>query len=233
MRRHGKYLLLPLDDGSELVLHLGMTGQLFLHGAHNPRLQTKATPKQTGFSPDQHTHLQLRFVDASPALIFRDVRKFGKVALTPNPNVTRRLSKLGVDALGVRDDDLWNAARKRRTPIKTLLLNQAVLAGVGNIYADEALFLAGIRPLRPASKLTRAECRRLAETVRTVLQTSIERGGSSIRDYVQPSGRDGGYQDQHMVYGREGETCRHCKASQILRIVIAQRSSHYCRSCQA
>jgi formamidopyrimidine-DNA glycosylase len=115
--------------------------------------------------------------------------------------------------------------------VKTLLLDQALVAGTGNIYADEALFLAGVRPRRPAGRVTRAEYDRIAEALRQVMLRSIETGGSSISDYVAPDGSDGAYQDERRVYAREGEACARC-GTRIRRSVLGQRSAHWCPGCQ-
>ncbi|MBK8998930.1 MAG: bifunctional DNA-formamidopyrimidine glycosylase/DNA-(apurinic or apyrimidinic site) lyase [Myxococcales bacterium] len=218
LERQGKYLLAALDDGSRLLLHLGMTGQLLASGAR-------------GFAPDAHTHLVLSFADRGPKLSFRDVRKFGKVRWLGPGKSDPRLDKLGLDALAVSAEHLFTESRKRRAAVKTLLLDQGVLAGVGNIYADEALFLAGIRPTRRARTLRREECRALASAVLKVLEAGIAAGGSSIDDFVRPDGTGGGYQDAHRVYGRAGEPCPRCGTA-IRRVVIGQRSSCYCPSCQ-
>src|SRR5215510_2286033 len=197
LERRGKYLLAELDDAKRLVLHLGMTGQLFSSAVASPRLLSASrraalTPEeQPSFVPDEHTHLELCFDDGEPTVRFRDVRKFGKV----------------------------------------LLLDQSVLAGVGNIYADEALFLAGVRPTRRSNRVSARECEAIMAGLQRVLERSIETGGSSISDYVAPDGQDGGYQDERCVYGRKGEPCPRC-ASPIARIVIGQRAAHYCRRCQ-
>jgi formamidopyrimidine-DNA glycosylase len=238
LARVGKYLLARLDDGGCLLLHLGMTGQLFGAGVASVRLLAAsrgvALPpeaQQGSFRPDAHTHLRVRFDDGGPDLFFRDVRKFGKVQLLGPGERSQRLARLGRDALRASGARLLAATRGRRAPIKALLLDQAVLAGVGNIYADEALYLAGVRPSRPAGRLDERECARLAAGLRRVLRRSIATGGSSISDYVQPDGRDGSYQDERRVYGRGGERCRAC-AARIRRIVIGQRSAHYCPRCQ-
>jgi len=238
LARVGKYLVATLDDGSRLVLHLGMTGQLFAEGATSVRLLSVATraalrpDEQRAFSPDAHTHLQLVFDDGGPAVLFRDVRKFGKVLLLAPGEKTPRLGRLGVDALDATGADLFAAARRRRAAIKTLLLDQSVIAGAGNIYADEALFLSGLRPARSARRLSRRQCDGLATALRQVLRRSIETGGSSISDFVAPDGSDGRYQDERHVYAREGEPCKRCGAT-IRRIVIGQRSAHFCPRCQA
>jgi formamidopyrimidine-DNA glycosylase len=234
--RRGKYLLATLDDDSRLLLHLGMTGQLFGAGAASPRLLSSTSrstldpSEQPGFRVDQHTHLVFELEERSPVL-FRDVRKFGKVAWIARGGSDARLDKLGVDALLATGDDLYAAARRRSAPIKSLLLDQSVIAGVGNIYADEALFRSRIRPTRRASAVSRADCKVLVTEAQAVMHRSIETGGSSISDYVQPDGSDGGYQDERLVYARAGEPCTSCGAP-IARSVIGQRSTHWCRHCQ-
>lgn len=237
LARVGKYLVATLDDGSSLLLHLGMTGQLFASGASSLRLLVAkrkgalAPEAQPAFVPDLHTHLILGFEDSGPRVYFRDVRKFGKVAWAPPGVAHERLADLGPDALLATGAGLWAATRKRSAPIKSLLLDQTVLAGVGNIYADEALFLAGVRVTRPSRRLTRAECDAIAEALRQVLRRSIRTGGSSISDYVRPDGSDGGYQNERRVYAREGQDCYVCRTA-IRRLVLGQRSSHFCPQCQ-
>lgn len=219
VKRVGKYLLAALDDGCSLLLHLGMTGQL--------RIVSMAD----GERPDAHVHLRIRFEDSDTELWFRDARKFGKVGWLAADASDQRLDKLGIDALRCTGEHLFRILQARRVPIKAALLQQNVIAGVGNIYADEALFLAGIAPMRVAQDLTQPELDRLAVTIQQVLTTAIACGGSSIRDFVHPSGKRGGYQAQRWVYGREGEPCKRC-AAPIRRIILAQRSSHYCAQCQ-
>ncbi len=237
--RVGKYLLARLDDGERLLLHLGMTGQIFGAGVPGVRLLSSAagaslTPEQQSkaFQPDKHTHLRLRFDDGGPDVFFRDARKFGKVQLIEPGEASARLEKLGPDALAASGRLLFAAVRARRVPIKSLLLDQSLLAGVGNIYADEALFLAGVRPTRPGRRVSQDECDRIATAIRKVLRRSIATGGSSISDYVQPDGSSGAYQDERRVYGREGQPCPRCR-TKVRRRVLGQRSSHYCPSCQA
>jgi formamidopyrimidine-DNA glycosylase len=237
LERRGKYLVAGLDDGARLVLHLGMTGQLFAEGARSPRLLSAARraalapEEQPRFRGDAHTHLRLAFSDGPPELWFRDVRKFGKVQLLAPGEPSPRLARLGTDALSISGEDLHHAARGRQVAVKTLLLDQSVVAGSGNIYADEALFLAGVRPTRQARRVKRAECEAIATALRQVMERSIESGGSSIQDFVGPDGSDGAYQDEHQVYGREGQPCPHCRAA-LRRVVLGQRSAHYCPSCQ-
>ena len=237
LERVGKYLLAEVEDGGRLLLHLGMTGQLFGDGVASLRLLSArrraalAPEQQPRFEPDRHTHLRFEVADRGPSVMFRDVRKFGKVQLLAPGEHSERLDKLGTDALVITGAALFAAMRGRKAAIKTLLLDQALVAGVGNIYADEALFLAGVRPRRPGARVTSAECERIAEAVRSVMLRSIETGGSSISDYVAPDGSDGAYQDERRVYAREGEVCQRC-GGRIRRTVLGQRSAHWCPGCQ-
>jgi formamidopyrimidine-DNA glycosylase len=236
--RRGKYLLGATDRGSSLLFHLGMTGQLFSSEARSVRLLSATArasldpEEQERFTPDEHTHVRFVFADGGPDVFFRDVRKFGKIQLLERGEPNPRIERLGEDALLLEGEGLFQATRKRKTSIKALLLDQSAIAGIGNIYADEALFRAGVRPGRRAARVTRRECHALAEAVVKVLERSIATGGSSISDYVAPDGSDGGYQDERRVYARTGEPCHDCPAT-IRHKVVAQRSTHYCPNCQS
>jgi formamidopyrimidine-DNA glycosylase len=237
LNRHGKYLLAELDDGHRLLLQLGMTGQLFSSAVTSVRLFSAKTrgslPPEAlrEFKADEHTHLSLHFRDGGPSVLFRDVRKFGKVLLLEAGAEDPRLDKLGVDALSATGKDLFDAARARKIPIKTLLLDQGVIAGIGNIYADEALFLAKVRPGHSARRVTARQCDAIVAAAKRVMKRSIATGGSSISDYVSPDGSDGGYQNERKVYARKGLPCLVC-GTPIRRVVIATRSTHYCPECQ-
>jgi formamidopyrimidine-DNA glycosylase len=237
VERHGKYLIVELDDGARLVLHLGMTGQLFAAGATSPRLLSAtaraslAPEEQVSFRPDAHTHLRFEFEDGGPEVYFRDTRKFGKVLWLAKGEGHPRLELLGADALEVDGAALYAGTRGRKMAIKSVLLDQSVLAGVGNIYADEALFRARVRPTRSAARVTRAEYDAIAAGIQHVLRRSIETGGSSISDYVSPDGSDGEYQSERQVYARRGEPCPTCGA-EIARTVVGARGTHYCPRCQ-
>jgi formamidopyrimidine-DNA glycosylase len=237
LKRLGKYLVAELDDDRRLAIHLGMTGQLFSSAATSPRLLSATAraslppEQQAGFRPDAHTHLRFHFEDGGPEVYMRDVRKFGKVFLISPGERCPRLERLGADALAVDGARLFTAGRGRRLAVKALLLDQSVIAGCGNIYADEALFRAGVRPGRAAGRVTRCEYERVAEALRGVLRRSIETGGSSVSDYVAPDGRDGGYQDERRVYARAGLECYAC-GSTIRKKLVAQRGTHYCPRCQ-
>lgn len=226
LTRHGKYLLAALDDGSRLLCHLGMTGQLCVCTGPEAR-RVLAT--------DPHVHLALTLRGPGTeqrTIVFRDVRKFGKVQWLPPGVDPARLAKMGPDALRITPRALHVALTSRGVPIKTALLDQGVLAGVGNIYADEALFLARLHPTRPARTLSLAECNDLVRALRRVLRQAIRAGGSTISDFRGADGAPGSYQDAHRVYGRPGLPCPRCGAP-IHRVVLAQRSTHFCARCQA
>jgi formamidopyrimidine-DNA glycosylase len=173
---------------------------------------------------EKHTHAVARLASGRE-LRFVDPRRFGRLS------VAHGFEAAGAEPLEVNQDAFVDLFRGRKTPIKSALLNQKLLSGVGNIYADESLFRAGIRPRRRAATLTRKELSRLYVAVPEVLKEAIALGGSSVSDYVDADGEEGFFQLQHRVYGREGERCLVCK-SPIKRIVIAGRSSHYCPRCQ-
>lgn len=254
--RHGKYLIAHLDDESRLLVHLGMTGQLFASSASSPRLLlardrvaagkpnrlarsgtfpperlTGAGPLTRRFEPDRHTHLRLSFADGGPEVFFRDVRKFGKLQHLRPGDESPRLAKLGPDALTIDTATLHRAASRRRASIKLVLLDQTVLAGVGNIYADEALFRAKIRPTRPAELLSPRGTTAIVVALQSLFASAIAAGGTSINDFIHPDGEDGGFSSELRVYGRGGSTCLVCR-TEILRTVLGGRSTHYCPRCQ-
>lgn len=220
--RRGKYMRFGMSDGSSFIVHLRMTGKLLVKPGDEP-----TTP---------HTHVVLA-LDDGRALHYLDPRKFGRMWLVPDAEEV--LHKLGPEPLLPVFTVEGLAARLagRSAPIKALLLDQAIVAGVGNIYADEALFRAGLHPAAPGGSLTYAEVTRLHAAVQTVLREGIERrgsslGGSSLQNYVRPNGSIGGFQEEHFVFRRTGQACRTC-GTPIARIVLAQRSTHYCPHCQA
>lgn len=223
--RHGKYLWAELDDGGRLLCHLGMTGQLFTCSPKRAR---------TLLAEDPHVHLTLELKkpgSATEVLLFRDARKFGKVQWLSPDEDSPRLAKMGPDALVIDARGLARAFSSRGAAVKTALLDQSLLAGVGNIYADEALFAAGILPTRPARSLALEECQRLVRALRRVLRAAIAAGGSTVSDFLQADGEPGSYQRNHRVYGRAGEACPRCGGA-IARIVLGQRSAHFCPRCQ-
>ncbi|HSN77704.1 MAG TPA: bifunctional DNA-formamidopyrimidine glycosylase/DNA-(apurinic or apyrimidinic site) lyase [Anaerolineae bacterium] len=219
--RRGKYLLFPLDNERTWIVHLRMTGQLHL------------VPAQA--EVERHVHAVLD-LDNGQQLRYRDARKFGRFYLVDEPASV--VGQLGPEPLSEEFTplELFNRLQGRRTAIKTLLLDQRVVAGLGNIYADEALFSAGLDPRRPASTLTQADCNRLHTAIRQTLATAIREGGSSLgssalTNYRRPTGVQGRFQQRHQVYQRAGHPCPVCGAP-IERIRLGQRSTHFCPHCQ-
>jgi formamidopyrimidine-DNA glycosylase len=217
VRRVGKHIVFDLasSDGSpaknsQWIVHLGMTGSL--------RISAPDVPI------GKHTHAILK-LSTGRELRFVDPRRFGRLS------VIEKLAAPGFEPLHISFEDFAKLFRKRKTPIKSALLNQKLLSGVGNIYADEALFRAKVRSRRRASSLTRDELKRLHAALKKVLNQAIRLGGSSVSDYVDANGDEGFFQLKHRVYGREGKPCLACNTP-IKRIVIAGRSSHYCPHCQ-
>jgi formamidopyrimidine-DNA glycosylase len=195
---------------SQWIVHLGMTGRMLV-----------CKPDD---AIEKHTHAVAR-LSSGQELRFVDPRRFGRLS------VAHGFDAAGSEPLEVELTPFIELFRGRKTPIKSALLNQNLLRGVGNIYADESLFRAGIRPRRRAASLTRKELPRLYASIQEVLKEAIALGGSSVSNYVDSDGEEGFFQLQHRVYGREGEPCLVCKTP-IKRVVIAGRSSHYCPRCQ-
>jgi formamidopyrimidine-DNA glycosylase len=210
VERYGKFLVLPLEGGGYLLVHLGMTGRLLLGGPVG-----------------KHTHAILTLDDG--VLLFDDSRQFGSFQFSEG--FPARVARLGPEPLEVSLDTFSAALKRHKTRVKALLLNQRFLRGVGNIYADEALFRAGIHPLAVASRLRGERPRKLYDALRTVLREAIDAGGSSISDYVDAQGRKGFFQFSHRVYQRTGEPCVSCGTA-IRRLIVTQRSSHFCPKCQ-
>jgi len=222
VRRVGKHIVVDLDgDGRkrakalaqarpQWIVHLGMTGRLLISRQED--------------EIEKHTHLVAKLASGRE-LRYVDPRRFGRLS------VTSGFEAPGAEPLKIDLESFIKLFRGRKTPIKSALLNQSLLSGVGNIYADEALFRSGIRPRRRAASLTRDDLSRLHKALREVLKEAIRMGGSSISDYVDSNGDEGFFQLQHRVYGREGEPCLICKTP-VKRLVIAGRSAHYCRKCQ-
>ena len=210
VRRYGKFIVVSLGDGGYLTIHLGMTGRLLLGG-----------------TPGKHTHAVLTFDRG--VLLFDDPRMFGCLEWTGE--FPERVARLGPEPLEIAFEDFARALKRRRTRIKALLLNQSFVRGIGNIYADEALFRAGIHPLALTHRLRSDRARRLYDAIVEVLSEAIAAGGSSVSDYVDAEGRKGFFQFAHRVYQRTGEPCLNCRRP-IRRVLVAQRSSHFCAACQ-
>jgi formamidopyrimidine-DNA glycosylase len=220
IRRHGKYLLVESDRPQMLLAHLGMTGRLLIVPATTPRAK--------------HTHLvmglghgrELRFVDA---------RRFGLIDVVEKGKEAEHeaLAVLGPDPLvdGIDADRLYAQSRKKRATLKAFVLDQSVLAGVGNIYASEALWRAKLRPSKRAKRLTATAAQTLASAITEVLDNALTNGGTSLRDFVNADGAEGENADYLWVYGRAGEPCPRCK-TKIRRSVLQGRATYYCPTCQ-
>ncbi len=219
LRRRAKYLLVEFDHGT-LILHLGMSGSLRILPIHTPA--------------DKHDHFDL-MLDTDELVRLRDPRRFGAV-LWHEGDIDQHplLKNLGPEPLGPKFDAtyLHQAIHKRSAAIKLVIMDSKVVVGVGNIYANEALFRAGIRPQLRANKLSRERCARLAEEIRATLRDAIRKGGSTLRDFVNSAGDPGYFQQHYWVYGRSGEPCRKCGTA-IRQVRQGQRSSFYCPMCQS
>jgi formamidopyrimidine-DNA glycosylase len=210
VKRYGKFIVMSLGGGGYLMVHLGMTGRLLLGGPAG-----------------KHTHAVLT-LDRG-VLLYDDSRQFGCIELSED--FPSRVARLGPEPLEVAFDDFAAALKRRKTRIKALLLNQTFVRGMGNIYADEALFRAGIHPQATASRIRAGRARKLYDAMVAVLTEAIAAGGSSISDYVDAEGRKGFFQFSHRVYQRTGEPCLTCNTP-IRRVIVTQRSSHFCPKCQ-
>ncbi|MDH5444301.1 MAG: bifunctional DNA-formamidopyrimidine glycosylase/DNA-(apurinic or apyrimidinic site) lyase [Gammaproteobacteria bacterium] len=219
IERRGKYILLKLDTGS-IMLHLGMSGSL--------RVLNSDTP------PEKHDHVDLQF-GSHQCLRLRDPRRFGSLHwLTQDPYQHKLLKDLGPEPLSnIFDKEyLFNRSRKRKLAIKLFIMDSKIVVGVGNIYASEALFRAGIRPSRPAGRVTQKEYDKLVTAIKQVLKDAIQSGGTTLQDFTNSDGKPGYFKQALHVYGREGEACHFCK-SLIKHRVMGQRATYYCPNCQS
>lgn len=219
VRRRAKYLLFQLDSGDTLLLHLGMSGSLRVLPAETPRLK--------------HDHIDL-LLESGHVLRFNDPRRFGSLhCVSGDVSQHPLLRHLGPEPLEASFDEahLWQATRGRRVAIKVLIMNAAIVVGVGNIYASEALFHAGIRPGRQAKGLSRDEVHKLVVAIKDVLSMAVRVGGTTLRDYVGADGKPGYFRQELFAYERVGEPCRHCGDS-IRQRVLGQRSTYWCHRCQ-
>lgn len=217
--RRGKYLFFHLDNDLAWIFHMGMSGVL--------RFTEESAPQ-----PAVHDHV-LAYLSGGGALVFRDPRRFGLCAVD-DPATSKLLAGMGpepLDALGFDAEYLSSFRRRTVRTVKDVLMDQHVVAGLGNIYVNEILFRAGVRPRRSMARTTRAECARIVDATRGVIAEAIEHKGSTISDFLDGIGRRGGYQWHHAVYDRKGEPCSICSAP-IKALVIGQRSSFYCPNCQ-
>lgn len=214
VRRRGKHIVFDLRHGhrfAHLVIHLGMTGQLRLDA-----------------DPGRHTHALIQ-LDRGLTLLYNDTRQFGRLEFCER--LPPRFERLGPEPLELVEDDFVRRLRAHRSMVKSLLLDQAFLSGLGNIYCDEALFRAGIHPRAIAARLRPARAELLYRAIVEVLTEAIRLGGSSVSDYVASDGRRGSFQLRHNVYRRTGQPCPACGAP-IRRILVASRGTHFCPKCQ-
>ncbi len=222
IRRRAKYLLLDTAAGSAL-LHLGMSGSL------------RVLPEDTAVRAHDHVDIGLEGLDGAPdrVLRFNDPRRFGCLLWQAPGEVHPLLAGLGPEPLSddFDGDYLFARSRGRAAPVKTFLMDQAVVVGVGNIYAAEALFMAGISPLRPAGKVSRARYVALAEAVKAILAHAIARGGTTLRDFLSPDGAPGYFEQELLAYGRGGAPCPRC-GRPMRQALVGQRASVWCGHCQ-
>jgi len=219
LARRGKQIAVVAEDGRTLIVQLGMTGSMLV--------------LPSGASIRSHTHVHAVWTTPDSTIIFRDPRRFGGITAVAHHSMLESVvwRELGPDALGVASDELAQRGGRSSRAIKTLLLDQRVLAGVGNIYADESLFLAAVAPQTPAKALEPPEWVSLASAIRTVLGAAVVAGGSTLRDYVDAQGNAGTATQAHQVYGRKGQPCIRC-GTRLLHTMLGQRSTVWCPQCQ-
>ncbi len=216
--RRGKYLLIGCELGT-VIIHLGMSGSLKITVANRP--------------PEKHDHVDL-ILNNGKCLRFRDPRRFGAILWTDEPVLEHPLLiNLGPEPFDDKFSGEWlkRRAQGRRLPVKSFIMDGHIVTGVGNIYASEALFLAGVHPGCSAGAVSLARYQRLARGIRQILQSAIDQGGTTLRDFVNESGQPGYFKQQLAVYGREGMGCQGCKST-IKKIVLGNRSAFYCPKCQ-
>lgn len=217
VQRKGKYLLLKVSKGA-MLLHLGMSGRVSLQNSMAPM--------------KKHTHAIFRF-GSETCLHYIDPRRFGCILWVPQSGEHPLLDKMGPDPFSTYANakTMKRLSRKCRSPIKTFIMDARRIAGIGNIYACESLYLAGINPKRQAGRVTLLEWDKLISCIRTTLENSISAGGTTLRDFFDPSGTKGYFAVKLCVYGKEGEACQNCKTP-ISRLVHSGRSTFYCKTCQ-
>ncbi len=238
--RRGKYLVVALDDGSALVMHLRMTGNLLVRPAGSERVADLMATDRLGGprlyeSHPEPRHLRARIaLDDGSELWFTDARRFGHAVVLAGDELDAYFaSRLGIEPLGgeLTPEALLDLAEGRRAPLKSFLLNQAGVAGIGNIYADEALFRARLHPLSPAGSMKLEHAEELRDGIVDALEAGLALGGSSIDDYRDARGERGSMQEEFLVHTREGEPCLRC-GERIGRVVVSGRSTYFCPGCQ-
>ena len=236
--RKGKYIIMPLDNDAAIVMHLGMTGRILTREVPEVPFDERFTSDDF---VDRHTHFLMEVTDPSGVepdmeLQFHDVRLFGNIWLVPGlediDNIPiKGLAELGPDALGITIEEFSRIMRTRAS-VKSVLMDQKKIAGVGNIYADEACHMAGVHPARRGGSLSKEERAKLWLSVKTVLKEGLKYRGSSVSDYTDAAGTEGSFQKYHKVYQKTGQECAFCQST-IEKIKLNGRSTHFCPSCQS
>jgi formamidopyrimidine-DNA glycosylase len=219
IKRRAKYILMQFENGY-LMIHLGMTGRLEI--------------LREDISPNKHDHVDIRFHNTKNILRYTDPRRFGSIHwIDREINQHFLISKLGPEPLekAFTEKYLFLKLQNKKTTIKNIIMDSHIVVGVGNIYASESLFKAGVLPSRIANDVTLSECRKIVKYIKEILNKAIELGGSSLRNFYNVNGQSGYFQQTYAVYGRKGKACHKCKST-IESIIIAQRSSFFCPKCQ-
>ncbi|MFH1457190.1 MAG: bifunctional DNA-formamidopyrimidine glycosylase/DNA-(apurinic or apyrimidinic site) lyase [Patescibacteria group bacterium] len=231
VRRRAKILIWELSSGKYLIFHFKMTGQLIYRGKHGEVSGGGHSIKQSLKDlPNKYSHVIFEFSDGSK-IFFNDTRQFGWVKKVNQVELDEISNNLGPEPLEINFNNFVKLFKNKQAVIKPLLMNTKFIAGIGNIYASEVLFCAGIDPRRKVSRLNASELKKLYDYIKKILKLAISKKGTSSQDYVDAFGRQGSMGNYLKVYGREGEKCKKCR-SKILKIKQAQRSTFYCEKCQ-
>ena len=236
LRRFGKALVIDLDNGKSMMIHLRMTGQLIWRGVSSEQNDFAAGHPSKNFTvalPNSQTRVEFEFEDGT--LFFNDQRKFGFVKVLPTAEVEQDkfIASLGPEPWDMKPDELYQKCQRHaKAPIKAVLLDQKVIAGIGNIYADESLFYAGVHPETRAGELSESEVAKILEGAQNVMLASIDSGGSTMATYVKPDGSTGNYLELFAeVFRRDGQPCKRC-GTEIIKTRVAGRGTHICPKCQ-
>ena len=233
VHRFGKILEIELSNKFSLVIHVKMTGQLIYRGP-NLELAGQLSRKIIGGVPGKHTHVVF-YLDKGGILYFNDVRKFGWIRIIETEKAHREtmIGKMGLEPLkDLTAEKFENILKSSKRPVKLVIMDQTKIAGVGNIYANDALWLAKIHPKKESKKLGNEEIRDLYDAIHKVLKKGIEKGGSSENSYVTPDGGEGEYQHFTLIYGKEGEVCERCHLTKFEKFFLSGRGTYFCPNCQ-
>ena len=233
VKRRGKLLIIHLSSGKYLLIHLKMTGQLVYEEKGNIIVGGHSQGNDIKSLPNKYSHIIFKFKEGS-VLYFNDMRQFGYARIVNNDELSDIVTRYGIEPL--TDDFIFdkfkNIFKNRKTSVKAVLLNQQLISGIGNIYADEILFLAGVKPNRKAYSLSLAEKRKMYIATNRIIKFAIKHRGTTFNDYVDTDGKKGGFLKKLKVFGRKGEKCARCKDGIIQKIKVAQRGTHFCNKCQ-